>query len=152
KTGGISLQELMPVVETTAPGNPSLSCLCRSLGQMRVALDAGVEELLVDFEDVRRYREAVQLVRKQGATNTRVLLATPRIQKAGENGYFRLIESAEPDGVVIRNLGAIAYFRDRHALFRLGDFSLNVANPLTAAFLIERGLDRLTISYDLNIR
>src|SRR5690606_26857132 len=82
---------------------------------------------------------------------TRVLLATPRIQKAGEGGYFRLIEAAEPDGVVIRNLGAIAYFRTRTSLFRLGDFSLNVANPLTAAFLIERGLDRLTISYDLNI-
>jgi putative protease len=32
-----------------------------------------------------------------------------------------------------------------------GDFSLNVANPLTAEFLIGSGLERLTVSYDLNI-
>jgi putative protease len=33
-----------------------------------------------------------------------------------------------------------------------GDFALNVANPLTADFFVEGGLDQLTISYDLNIK
>jgi len=33
----------------------------------------------------------------------------------------------------------------------VGDFSLNVANPLTAQFFMNRGLERVTISYDLNI-
>jgi putative protease len=32
-----------------------------------------------------------------------------------------------------------------------GDFSLNVANPLTAETLKKKGLERLTISYDLSI-
>ena len=32
-----------------------------------------------------------------------------------------------------------------------GDFSLNVANQLTAEFLIQSGLEQVTISYDLNI-
>ena len=62
-----------------------------------------------------------------------------------------MIENARPYGVLIRNLGSISFFRQKR--FRLhGDFSLNVANPLTADFFVERGLDQLTISYDLNIK
>jgi putative protease len=79
-------------------------------------------------------------------------LATPRIQKPGEVGFFKVVERAEPDGVLIRNLGGVAYFKDRTDLYKIGDFSLNCANPLTARILREEGrLDRLTISYDLNI-
>jgi putative protease len=52
--------------------------------------------------------------------------------------------------VLIRNLGAIAYFREA-GVPMTGDFSLNVANPLTADFLKMSGLERLTISYDLNV-
>ena len=37
------------------------------------------------------------------------------------------------------------------SLIKVGDFSLNVANPLTAQFFRSQGLNRLTISYDLNI-
>jgi putative protease len=36
-------------------------------------------------------------------------------------------------------------------LRKVGDFSLNVANPLTAKYLMESGLERVTVSYDLNI-
>jgi putative protease len=49
----------------------------------------------------------------------------------------------------VRNLGGAGYFGDR-SLARIGDFSLNVANPISAAFLMEQGFERLTISYDLN--
>jgi putative protease len=79
-----------------------------------------------------------------------VYLATPRIQKAGETGFFRLIENAKPDGVLIRNLGALDYFRSAK-LPMIGDFSLNVSNPLSADLFIREGLQRLTPSYDLDI-
>jgi len=82
--------------------------------------------------------------------SSRILLATPRIQRANEEGFFKLIENAAPDGVMIRNLGAIGHFRNTD-LVTVGDFSLNVANPLTAQFFKGHGLDRVTISYDLNI-
>ncbi len=55
-----------------------------------------------------------------------------------------------PDGVLIRNVGAISYFQDK-PLRKIGDFSLNVSNPATAAVLLSLGLERVTISYDLNI-
>jgi putative protease len=119
------------------------------MDQVQAALEASVATIYVDFEDIRRYREAVQLVRQAGSTA--ILLATPRIHKAGETGVFRLLEKAEADGILVRNLGALDYFRQLQPKPRLvGDFSLNVANPLTASHFMQEGLDRLTISYDLN--
>lgn len=132
----------------TEDKGPHLRVLCRSMDQIAAALDAGITELYADFEDIRRYKEAVALVREHGSA--RILLATPRIQKATEEGFFKLIENAEPDGVLIRNLGAITHFAES-GLLTVGDFSLNVANPLTAQFFMAQGLRRVTVSYDLNI-
>jgi putative protease len=127
---------------------PLLTVLCRSLEQIETALRLGLTEIYADFEDIRRYKDAVEVVRQHGGSGN-ILLATPRIQKAGEQGFFKLIENAKPDGVLIRNLGAMDYFRPS-PLRRVGDFSLNVANPLTAELLMAEELDRLTVSYDLN--
>ncbi len=135
--------------EKTYP-SPSLRVLCRDLSQIEAALECGVSHLYADFEDIRLYKDAVRHVRDE-SSETAIALATARIQKSGEQGYFKLIERADPDGVLVRNLGAIDYFSDS-SLTRYGDFSLNVANPLTAQILQnEGGLDSLTISYDLNL-
>jgi len=128
---------------------PTLHVLCRTLEQLDAALSAGARELYADFEDIRRYTDAVASVRAAG-NGAQIFLATPRIQKAGEQGFFKLIEYARPDGVLIRNPGAIDFFRGS-PLRRVGDFSLNVANPLTAQHFIGKGLERATISYDLNL-
>lgn len=125
-----------------------LSVLCRTAEHIEAALAAGIELVYADFEDIRRYADVVKRVRDHGGSQ--IFLATPRIQKPGEAGFFNLIERAGPHGVLIRNLGAISCFSGS-GLRLAGDFSLNVANPLTAEFLIESGLERLTISYDLNI-
>jgi len=149
-----SALEPVPAAAEAGAAAPSLTVLCRSLEQIEVALACGVRTIYADFEDIRRGPDAVALVRaaeSAGAPRPAVLLATPRIQKAGEEGYFKLIERAQPDGVLIRNLGAIRYFADRPHLARIGDFSLNVANPLTAEFFMAHGLQRLTVSYDLNL-
>jgi len=139
--------------ESHVEKKPLLTVLCRSLDQIAAALRMGITEIYADFEDIRRYKDAVELVRARGyradAAPAQILLATPRIQKAGEQGFFTLIENAQPDGVLIRNLGAIDYFKTS-PLRRIGDFSLNVANPLTADLLMNENLERLTVSYDLN--
>jgi len=138
---------------TPQSDKPLLSVLCRTLDQITAALRMGVSEIYADFEDIRRYKDAVEAVRARGyradAASAQIFLATPRIQKAGEQGFFKLIENAQPDGVLIRNLGALDYFKTS-PLRRVGDFSLNVANPLTAELLMAEGLERLTVSYDLN--
>lgn len=152
RPSGVELRDLLgPIAarrDSPAPAAPELTVLGRDMAQVEAALRHGVRTVYVDFEDIRRYKDAVALARK--FPETAIFLATPRIQKAGEQGFFKLIEGMEPDGVLIRNVGAIAYFRNS-ALRKIGDFSLNVANPLTAQAFIERGLERVTVSYDLNI-
>ena len=159
-----ALDRLLPSLsksEKSERGEPVLSVLCRTPEQIDALLAAGCRRLYVDFEDIRRYKEAVAAVR--AVPGAEVYLATPRIQKAGEQGFFKLIENAALTGnvssedgrvgVLIRNLGALDYFRNS-PLKKLGDFSLNVANPLTAQILMrpEWGLERITVSYDLNAR
>ena len=126
-----------------------LAVLCRDMSQIEAALARGVPAVYADFEDLRRYKEAVGIVRASGP-DAKIHLATPRIQKPGEHGFFKLIENAAPDGVLIRNPGALEYFQET-SLEKIADFSLNIANPVSAAVLMQHGLDRLTISYDLNI-
>jgi putative protease len=145
----ISLEEILAGIRAAAPAPdaPALTVLCRSFEQLDAALAEPVDHVYVDFEDIRRYREAVERARAAGRT---IFLATPRIQKAGEQGFFKLIDNAAPDGVLIRNVGAIAYFADS-PLRKIGDFSLNVANPVSAALFRTCGLERVTVSYDLTV-
>ena len=131
--------------QSPAAAAPQLIVLCRTMEQLHAALAAGMKTIDVDFEDLRRYPEAVAAARGQAE----VWLATPRIQKAGEQGFFELIAKAQPTGVLIRNLGGLDFFRNS-SLRKIGDFSLNVANPLTADILLREGLERVTVSYDCN--
>ena len=146
-TLGDLLEPLRQARASAPPREPELRVLCRSREQLEAAAACGVGTAYLDLEDIRGYAEAVAWAR--GETSLRLYLATPRIQKANEQGFFKLIERAEPHGVLVRNAGAAAHFV-RAGIPTAGDFSLNVANPLTAAFYRELGLERLTISYDLN--
>ncbi|CAN5677362.1 DUF3656 domain-containing protein [soil metagenome] len=152
RPSGVELKDILAPIaarrKTPSPASAELSVLCRDMAQVEVALEHGCRTVYVDFEDIRRYKEAVEMGRK--FPESAIFLATPRIQKAGEQGFFKLIEGMEPDGVLIRNVGAIAHFQ-KSPLRKIGDFSLNVANPLAAEVFISRGLERVTISYDLNI-
>ena len=144
----ITLTDLLPASAEPASESPRLVVLCRTDEHLAAALDAGVTEVYADYEDIRRYKDAVARVRAHGTAQ--IALATPRIQKAGEEGFFKLIENAGPDAVLIRNVGGISHFAES-PLRRIGDFSLNVANPVTASVFHRLGVERLTISHDLNI-
>jgi len=151
-----SYKDLLPLNAPTgdvSPGEPHLSVLCRDFAQLTAAIESNVATVYCDFEDPRRYKDAVGLF-KSSIRNPQstILLATPRILKPGESSYLRLIERAGPDGLLLRNLGALEYYKHSNHLMKAGDFSLNVANPITARLLMDNaGVDYLTISYDLNI-
>ena len=147
-------QDLLPAHPPATPGTPVLSVLCRDSGQLAAAIECGVATVYCDFEDPRRYQEAVVFFKSQIQNpKSEILLATPRILKPGETGYLKLIEKAGPDGLLLRNLASLEYYKHRSDLRKAGDFSLNVANPISARLLMENaGLDYLTVSCDLNIR
>jgi putative protease len=146
-------KDLLPMRAESTIGAPILSVLCRDSGQLSAAIECGAQTVYCDFEDPRRYQEAVALF-KSNIQNpiSKIFLATPRILKPGETGYLKLIEHAGADGLLLRNPGALHYYKHRSDLETVGDFSLNAANPISARLLMENaGLDYLTLSYDLNI-
>ena len=150
RSSGPILNSLLDPIaaKRTKSGEVKLSVLCRDPAQAEALLAESPELLYLDFEDLRRFAPTVEAIRQK--SKVPIFLATPRIQKAGETGFFRLIENAKPDGVLIRNLGGLDHFRSLN-LPMVGDFSLNVANPLSADLFISEGLRTLTPSYDLDI-
>jgi len=143
-----TLQEILPGFEKPSTDLARLSVLVRTPDQLQAALEADIQEILVDYEDIRRYKDAVVTVRSSD-NEAAIFLATPRIQKVGEEGFFKLIANAQPDGVLTRNIGGIEHFAGS-PLRLIGDFSLNIANPVTASVFKRQGLERLTLSHDLN--
>ncbi len=155
------------------PAAPELIIVVRSLAQLDAALTCpGIATVYCEFENPKHYRDAVQKFRTWQAKSasvsaadshlltlnsqpstpppaTSIWVAPPRITKPGEEWILKQVRSCDADGYLVRNYDHLAYFAaDR----KRGDFSLNVANPLTAAHYLQRhGLERVTASYDLNI-
>ena len=125
-----------------------LTVLVRNRAQLDVVLPFQPAMVYADFEDLRQYDSAVDAARAAGV---KIGLATVRIWKPGEDGLQALVARAKPDAVLVRNLASIDYFREALPGAELiGDFSLNVANDLTADLLLRAGLTRLVPSFDLN--
>ncbi|WP_258001326.1 DUF3656 domain-containing protein, partial [Fischerella thermalis] len=60
-----SLCDLLPSLSPHHPTTPSLIVLVRNLQQLQAALTAGVDTIYCEFEDPRKYRQAVEMVRQQ---------------------------------------------------------------------------------------
>jgi putative protease len=101
-----------------------------------------------DFEDVRRYPLAVELCRSRKMP---IALASIRIVKPGEEGFLNQVADCRPDALLVRSLAAVRFYQEKAPHLPLvGDYSLNIANELTAALFADSGLIRMVPSYDLN--
>jgi putative protease len=158
REGGAGTTDDGTAPETGArPGSPSaadpsqLIVLVRNLPQLEAALNSGTETLYCDFEDPKRYREAVRQVREAGSCRgpeRTVWVAPPRIFKMGEEWMLKQVRSCDADGYLVRNYDHLRFFAEARCV---GDYSLNVANALSAEQFKHRfALERLTASYDLN--
>jgi putative protease len=130
------------------PSNTDLIALCRTTSQAEAAARSGLRTIYLDYQDPRRYREGVHAVREL-ARESRVYVATPRIEKPGEAPLFRLVAKQGANGLLVRNAGGLAFCAAQGLSF-VADFSLNAANELTVAYLRARGAERVTASYDLS--
>ena len=143
------------VPSTTAAKTPELIVLVRSLAQLDAALRCGVTTIYCDFEDPKKYREAVTTFHTAygcsvapGAARPEIWVAPPRVFKPGEEWILKQVLSSNADGYLVRNPEHLRFFAGQR---RRGDFSLNVANPLSADwFITHQQLERVTVSYDLN--
>jgi putative protease len=140
----------VPQSPATTANDPKLIVLVRNLFQLEAALNHNVETLYCDFEDPKKYREAVSRFRthKHQTTKAAIFVAPPRIFKMGEEWTLNQVRSSAADGYLVRNYDHLRYFADDR---RVGDYSLNIANRLAADYFKNKfGLDRITASYDLN--
>jgi putative protease len=129
-----------------------LHVLARTLDQVDALLAMPApfrpQSIYCDFEDVRRYKPAVDECRAAGVP---VALATIRIIKPGEEGWLNQVLLSEPDAVIVRNLAGIGFFTERAPQLPLiADFSMNIANEVTAEILREANVARGVPSYDLS--
>ena len=136
----------------------TLIVLIRNLAQLEAALKCGAETVYCEFEDPKKYREAVTLfhtargcsISQPSTLNPQpsIWVAPPRIFKMGEEWTLEQVRSCNADGYLVRNYDHLKFFANDR---RVGDYSLNIANRISADyFKNQSGLERVTASYDLN--
>jgi U32 family peptidase len=138
-------------------GESELIVLARNLPQLEAALKCGVQTIYCEFEDPKKYREAVTIFHTaygcpvggaHGTTLPTIWIAPPRIFKTGEEWILKHVLSSNADGYLIRNYDHLKFFADCR---KRGDYSLNIANHLSADYFKNKfGLESVTPSYDLN--
>jgi putative protease len=149
----------------TRPSEAQLIVLVRNLPQLEAALQCGVTTVYCEFEDPKKYREAVRLCResrdesrvpdanKPSTLDPRpstIFVAPPRIFKRGEEWTLEQTRACNADGYLVRNYDHLKFFANDRCI---GDYSLNVANRLAADYFKNRfALERVTTSYDLNFQ
>jgi putative protease len=158
----------------TAPTAPEIIAVIRELPQLEAAWAAGARTIYCEFENPKVFRDAVARFRElqienlcpattgtnpgpaaadngvdSKIENSSIWVAAPRVFKPGEDWIIQQVLSCEADGYLVRNYDHLKWFAGRRIR---GDFSLNVANPLTADYFVNHlGLERVTASYDLNV-
>jgi putative protease len=138
--------------ETAGPTASVVVPLCRDDAQLAAALDAGCREIELDYMELVGLARAVERTRAAGA---RAVVATLRVDKPLEESFLDAALALAHDGLLVRHLSALAVAtnasrRASRPSRLLGDFSLNVANSLTARWLLSCGLDGFTPSVDLD--
>jgi putative protease len=126
--------------------DPLVIPLCRTDAQLDAVLEAGAMDVELDWMELVGLGRAVERARARGA---RVGIATMRVQKPGEESIDRHLAKLAPDHVLVRSWGSLASLQKAGAALH-GDFSLNVTNSITAAWVLERGLVTLTAAHDLD--
>lgn len=107
--------------------------------------------VIIDFEFGKDYKEALDSLRSSKLSNSHFGIATNRILKPGEYHHLNVLGRLKPDFILARNLGAIEYLKKHFPdITLIGDFSLNAANSFTVNYLLNKGLESITSSYDLN--
>ena len=143
--------DLLPEpMDTDELGDSELIVLVRTFEQLQGAIATGVPTIYCEFEDPRRYREAMQIIQDQGRDRPTFWVAPPRMTKPKENWILDQVKRSAADGYLIRNYDHLRYFAGERCI---ADFSFNISNPITAQYFQQTfKLERLTASYDLNIQ
>src|SRR5207247_1551828 len=112
------LQSFETGTRAARSSNAQLIVLVRALSQLEAALRCGVETVYCEFEDPKKYREAVTMfhtARGRAASTPNSQLSTlwvapPRITKPGEEWILQQVRSCNADGYLVRNYDHLKFF------------------------------------------
>jgi putative protease len=160
RVGGVErtlvASSVIEALRTTAAPAPAAAPvvvpLCRTDAQLDAVLDAGAREVELDWMELVGLAKAVDRARARGA---KVGVATVRVQKPGEERIDAHLARLQPDHVLVRSWGSLAFFtspatRIAEPPALHADFSLNVTNSITASWVLGHGLTTLTAAHDLD--
>lgn len=141
---------------TLSPAPPQLHLLVRTPEQLDAALDLKPASITLDYLELYGLRPAVERIQAQGIP---ARVASPRVLKPNEQRIVNFLLRLDC-ALLVRSNGLLQALQqevrasnvqptlDQPPL--IGDFSLNVANTLTAETFLDLGLMRLTPTHDLN--
>ncbi len=138
--------------ETASPTSAvSLHLLVRTAEQLDAALEFRPDGITLDYLDLYGLKPSLERVRAAGILPR---VASPRVLKPGEARIADFLLSCDCP-ILVRPAGLLYMLREKLAggsagPALIGDFSLNAANALTAAELLQMGLEALTPAHDLN--
>lgn len=124
----------------------SVSVLIRKPEQLEALQGTSIQKVILDLDWGVELSSPFEKAKSMGL---KVGIATLRIHQPNENHYLNRILRLKPDFVLIRNLGALYFFKDK-GIQLTGDYSLNISNSLSADWFFEQGLHTIHPSWDLN--
>jgi putative protease len=124
-------------------GEPQLHLLVRTPAQMDAAIASRPASITLDYLDFYGLRPSLDRVKAAGIE---ARIASPRVLKPGEERIANFLLSCECP-ILVRPAGLLSALRASATARLDGDFSLNIANAISARMF---DLGRLTPSHDLN--
>jgi len=125
---------------------PQLHLLVRTPEQLDAALELKPTSITLDYLELYGLRPAVEQIKQAGITPR---VASPRVLKPQEQRVVNFLLRLDC-AILVRSGGLLEALQGRHQHPLIGDFSLNVANQLSADTYFKLGVDKITPTHDLN--
>ncbi|MEQ8671818.1 MAG: U32 family peptidase [Aggregatilineales bacterium] len=123
-----------------------LHLLVRTPEQLDAAIQVKPESITLDYLHLYGLRPAVEQVKAAGITPR---VASPRVLKPQEQPIVNFLLRLDCE-ILVRSGGLLEALQGKHNYPLIGDFSLNVANQLSAETYFALGVEKITPTHDLN--
>jgi len=132
--------------QTDPHPDPEIHILVRTPEQLTAAIELKPTSITLDYLELYGLRPAVEQIKAAGIT---ARVASPRILKPHEQRVVNFLLRLDC-ALLVRSGGLLEALQGRHQHQVIGDFSLNVANQLSADTFFKLGVQTITPTHDLN--
>jgi putative protease len=141
-----ALAKLTALAHHVEPASPRLHLLVHTPEQLDAALTVRPASITLDYLDLYGLRPSLDRVKASGIE---ARIASPRVLKPGEERIAAFLLKCDCP-ILVRSAGLLETLSHQPHPPLTGDFSLNAANAIAARELLDRGLDRIAPTHDLN--